>query len=311
MGKKSAPDPDPQIGAAALRSAQLGEEYLRFMQGQAGVTNEWATEDRGRSKSVFQPIEDQFIADATSYDSPERKAAAEAEAIADVRQQGAIARASGERRMAAMGVNPASGRWAGEDRRGQTAEALAAAGAGNMAKRRVEEIADAKKANVINLGKGLAVNPATSMGLSNGAASSGNSGAMQGYAQQGNLLNTQFNQQMSAWTANNSIMGGIGTGIGQAVGAMMSSEEAKTDKRKVHGILDAVKQMRIEKWRYKDGKGDGAEHIGTYAEDFKAKTGLGDGKSINVIDALGVTMGALKELAGKVDALGKPKAMAA
>jgi hypothetical protein len=311
MGKKSAPDPDPQIGAAAVKSAQIGEEYLKFMQGQADVTNQWATDDRARYKAVFQPLEDQYVKDAASYDSPERQAEAAAEAVADVRQQSAISRGIAERRSAAMGVNPASGRWAGEARRDQTAEALAAAGAGNMARRNVEAKAEAMKANAINLGKGMAVNPAQSMQLSNSAAASGNAGAMQGYAQQGNLLNTQFNQQMSAWTANNNIMGGIGAGIGQAIGAMASSEEKKTDKRKVHGILDAVKSMRVEKWRYKDGEGDGGEHIGTYAEDFAAKTGLGDGKSINVIDALGVTMGALKELAGKVDALGKPKAMAA
>ena len=43
----------------------------------------------------------------------------------------------------------------------------------------------------------------------------------------------------------------------------------------------------------KTSKGAGGEHIGTYAQDFQNATGLGDGKSINVIDALGVTMGAV------------------
>jgi hypothetical protein len=39
------------------------------------------------------------------------------------------------------------------------------------------------------------------------------------------------------------------------------------------------------------------------AQDFKRVTGLGDGRSISVIDAIGVTMGAVKELAEKIDTL--------
>jgi hypothetical protein len=84
---------------------------------------------------------------------------------------------------------------------------------------------------------------------------------------------------------------------------MRSDENAKEDKREVKGVLDALKKMPIEAWKYKDGEGDGGEHIGTYAQDFKKQTGLGDGKNINVIDALGVTMGAVKELAEKVENL--------
>ncbi|MFG1340921.1 hypothetical protein [Xanthobacter autotrophicus] len=51
--------------------------------------------------------------------------------------------------------------------------------------------------------------------------------------------------------------------------------------------------------------GDGERHIGTYAQDFKATTGKGDGHSIPVIDAIGVTKGAVKELDAKVEKLAK------
>lgn len=37
-------------------------------------------------------------------------------------------------------------------------------------------------------------------------------------------------------------------------------------------------------------------------------TGLGDGKNINVVDAIGVTMGAVKELNEKVDRIGNKTA---
>lgn len=300
MGKK-APKADPNIGRAAMKSAETGEKYLAFMQKQSDVTNGWATEDRNRYQTVYQPIEDAYIAKANAYGTPEQKDAASAEAIGDVRQQAELSRDASQRRLTAMGVNPASGRFGAEDTRAGTAEALAAAGAGNMARRGVEAKAEGMQANVINMGKGLAVNPATSMGLANGAASSGFSGAMQGYGQQGNLLNTQYQQQMQSWQANQNMLGSLGSAIGTV--AMMSSKDAKTDKKQVFGILDAVKEMPVEKWTYKEGMGDGKTHVGTYAEDFKEKTGLGNGREISIIDALGVNMGAIKELAAEVDAL--------
>lgn len=86
MGKKSAPKADERIGEAAMMAAQTGQEYLTFMQGQAATANDWAAEDRARSIGVFQPIEDRFIREAADYDSPNRKAAAANEAVADDRR---------------------------------------------------------------------------------------------------------------------------------------------------------------------------------------------------------------------------------
>lgn len=305
FGGGSAPEPDPNIGIAALKASETGEQYLDFMREQAAVTNGWAETDRARYQNTFVPIEDSYIKDALSYDSPERKAQAASQAVADVRQQQAIAQASGERRLSSMGVNPASGRFAGEARRANTAGALAAAGGANTARRQIEAIGDSKRANVVNMGKGLAVNPATSMGISNGAMSSGFQGAMNGYNQQGNLLNTQYQGQLQSWQANQQKQAAIGQAFGSAIGAFMSSEDTKENKRPVQGVLDAVKEMRVEKWRYKNGKGDGGEHIGPYAEEFAEKTGMGNGREISVIDAIGVSMGAIKELAQKVDKLGE------
>lgn len=304
MGK-SAPKADPRIGDAAMLAAQTGQEYLTFMQGQAATANDWAAEDRSRAIGVFQPMEDRFIREASSYDSPERKAAAASEAVADVRQQTAAAEDARLRRDAAMGVQPGSGRARATERAADTATALASAGAGNMARRQTEATGEAMRGNAINLGKGLAVNPATSLGLANGAASAGFSGAQQGYQTQGSLLNTQYQQQMQSWEAKNGMAMGIGGALGNLVGAFAipSSKTFKTDKRKEIGILDAVKKMPVERWNYKPGAGDGGEHVGPYAEDFKAATGLGDGKSINVVDAIGVNMGATKELAKTVDKL--------
>jgi len=310
MGKPSAPSPDPRIGQAAMMSAGVGEDYLEFMQQQAAITNGWAQEDRDRNIEVFRPIQDQFIEDAVNYDSPERRATEARRAVADVRTQSALTRDATSRRMAAMGVDPRSGRYQATMQGNDLNESLAAAGAANTARRRVEGQGRAMRAEIVNLGEGSAVNPATSMGLSNNASSSGFSGAMRGYNQQGNLLNTQFQQQNQQWQNQMGVIGSIAGGAGTLLG-LLSSKKAKTDKRPAPGVLDAVKKMPVEKWKYKDGMGDEGQHIGPYAEDFKKQTGLGDGKTISVVDALGVTMGAVKELAEKVDGLGVTRKRAA
>ncbi|MGP9790702.1 tail fiber domain-containing protein [Roseinatronobacter sp. NSM] len=304
MGKSSsAPSPDPRMGEAAVKSAQTGERYLEWMQAMSGVAQDWAEEDRGRYKATFRPLEDRMIADAENHASPERKASAASEAIADVRQQANLGRQQSQRQMAAMGVNPASGRFAAEQRRAVTAESLSAAGASNMARRQVEAVGDAKMADVVNMGRGMAVNPGTSLGLAGNMASSGFGGAMQGHGQAGSIYGQQHNAQMQAWQANQNQSAGIGQGIGMLAGAFMSSKDSKTNKKKSMGVLDAVKDMPVEEWEYKKGMGDGGgrKHIGPYAEDFAEKTGLGNGREISVIDAVGVNMGATKELAAQVD----------
>jgi hypothetical protein len=323
-GSSKAPAPDPQMGRAAVLSAQTGQEMLRFMRGQADVTNRWAAEDRGRYKNTFQPLEDQYIADTRAAADPAKIAAnasaRSTEAAADVRQQFAIQRAADNRRMTAMGVSPDSGRYAAGTRGMSNAEALSTAGASNVARRQSvmqdEAKAEGMRANVINLGKGLAVNPATSMGLSNSAGGAGFQGAMSGYGQQASILNQDYNNRLQAWQANQNSMAGLAGGVGAVLGATngfgmfpaawgLSSKDYKEDKKPAKGNLEAVRKMPVENWKYKDGIADGGRHIGPYAEDFSAATGQGDGKTIDLISQLGVTLGAVQELDRKVARLEK------
>lgn len=304
MGGGGAPDPDPNIGRAALKSAETGQLMLQFMRGQADITNQWAAEDRARYKNKFLPIQDAFIQDAITYDTPERRAQEAAAAGADVQLQGRIA-ADGRRRMArAMGIDPSSGRFLNAEAKAGKDLALASAGAGNLARRNVEQTGRGLVANAINLGQGMAVNPGTSMGLSNGAGQAGYGGAMQGYNQQGNLLNMDYQARLQAWQANQSALGSLGGAIGSLAGLIFgSSKKIKHDKKPSTGNLEKLEAMPIDEWTYNEGHGDGGRHIGPYAEDFAAATGKGDGKTINVIDAIGVTMGAVKEVSQKVDKL--------
>lgn len=307
MGGGSSPRPDPNIGIAALKSAEVGEQLLGWMQDQAEITNGWAEEDRSRWSDTFKPLQDEYIADAKRWDTPGRRRQAARGAMADVRLQGRVAKGTRVRQAMAMGVNPASGRFRSAEAKAGLDQSLAAIGAGNLARDKIEAQGEAKMANAINLGSGLAVNPATSMGLSNGALTSGAGGAMQGYGQQGQLLNTDFNNRMQAYQADQAgtagIMGAAGTVMGMLPwGAMLSSKDAKTDKAPIKDgtSLGAVREMPVEEWTYKPGMGDGGRHVGPYAEDFHAATGKGDGKSIPLQDAIGLTLGAIRDLDKKV-----------
>lgn len=304
MGGGKAPTPDKNIGIAAMKSASTGEAMLAWMQEQAKTTNAWAAEDRARYQDTFLPMQDKFIADAQGYDTPERRAAEAAAAGGDVNLQGRIAADARRRNAMAMGVNPASGRFINAEAKAGTDVALAAAGAGNLARRNVENTGRGLVANAINLGQGLAVNPGQSMGLSNGASQAGFSGAMSGYGQQGQLLTQQFDQQMQSWQAKQSALGSLGGAIGSIAGLVFgSSKEIKHDKKPSDNNLAKLEAMPVEEWTYNEGQGDGGTHIGPYAEDFAAATGKGDGKTINVIDFMGVTAGAVQELSAKVNKL--------
>lgn len=270
-GGGSAPSPDPAIGQAALKEAQLGEEWLKFAGEQFKssearqieqdkIANEvtqnqleaskqaqgWATADRNRYETVFQPLQDEFIDTAKNWDSAERQDKLSAEAKADVMNNASLARQSSERNMAAMGVDPTSGRFAGIARSGEMGTALAAAGAENNSRNQVRKEGVAMRADAVNMGNGLAVNPATSLGLSsstgsaalgstsgNNAQAAGNAGimgqgfqgAMNGYGQQAGILNQQYGNQLNAWNAqqqasaqsSSGLWGGIGSVAGMGL----------------------------------------------------------------------------------------------
>ena len=359
-GGSSPPAADPRIGEAALKNVQLGEDWLKFTEEQFKVSNErqteqdklanqvtqqqldqskqaqgWATADRERYDTIFKPMQDKFIDEANNWDSADRQSARAAEAKADVMNNSALARQASERNMASMGVDPTSGRYAGVTRAGDQATALSAAGAENNARSTVRKEGVAMRADAINMGNGLAVNPATSLGLSSSTGSAaynttaannaqaaglggimgqGYQGAMSGNSSMAGILNQQYSNQLNAWQAKNasssaassSLWGGLGSLAGMGMMAM-SSKDYKEDKEPVDGALDAIKSMPVEKWKYKEGIADEGEHIGAYAEDFKEATGLGDGKSINLVDGMGLTMKAVQELSEKVDDLATGK----
>lgn len=299
----SAPSPDPNMGIAAKMSAETGRQMLDWMQQQAVTTNRWAEEDRSRQQRVFLPMQDRYIAEAQTWDSPARQQQAARESVADVQLASAQAQDQQRRSAMAMGVSPDSGRFAETARKQGNALALASAGGANTARRNVLQEGEAKRANAINMGSGLAVNPATSMSLSNGASQAGFSGAMSGYGQQASILDREYQGRMQAWQSKQQGIAGALGALGALAGAFIpSSKDIKHDKQEFDS-LGAIRKMPVEKWTYNEGQGDGGTHVGPYAEDFAAATGKGDGASIDPITMMGVTMGAVRQLDAKVSKL--------
>lgn len=352
---------------AAKRNRLVADKQLQ--------TAEWvdqiARDDRQRYEDVYRPVEDEYIRQVNDYGSAAHQEEAAASAMGDVRTAAAASRASAQREMASLGINPNSGRWAGVDRAGELGTSLAVAGAANAARGQVRDTGLVLKGNVAQLGRGVSADALsagmaganiqnsalgainTGAGLQMGARSDGiatagaganltigtrnnaivNAGAAaegagavldkkmtnslnansqflgatgivgQGYAGAANGYNAAAGiwqgQQQRADTNNNAWLGAAGTGLG----LLLSDEDVKTDKEPIGEgeALDAVRAMPVEKWRYKDGVGDEAEHIGTYAQDFQEQTGHGDGSHIPIGDAIGITMKAVQDLAGKVD----------
>lgn len=102
---------------------------------------------------------------------------------------------------------------------------------------------------------------------------------------------------------NASIAQGVGMVLSIAAIAA-SSEKWKDKEEKNPALLDKLKKLRIDKWKY---KGDDENHIGPYAEEFNETFGTegaaGDKQFINLMDAVGVALGSIKQLDEKVEAL--------
>ena len=114
-------------------------------------------------------------------------------------------------------------------------------------------------------------------------------------------------------------IGSILSGVGGIIGAFGgSSREFKRDPKGIglskepeegsparqidhEKVLTKVENLPVERWRYKEEMGLGdRDHIGTYAEDFTEAFGVGDGETINYLDAIGIGLSATKGLAARV-----------
>ncbi len=362
-GGGSAPAPDPAIGAAAQQNAEVAKEALAFnkqvyadnqprqaasdalatrvvndqlaisQQNQTQAADQW-----NRFQTIFAPVENQTVADATNIDSAGELARASGEAAAGVQTQFDNAAGQRIRSQAAMGINPNSGRAMAMDSEAQLGLAASKAGASNNARLVARDRGIALRAGVANFGRNMPntaanaystaitggnsamTNQNSTMATANANAGQMNTGfntsingtnsAMQG-------LNQQYGNQLSAWNAQQQAGATGAAGLGQLAGTLGaaylqygSSKKIKTNKQPIEDaeILDEVKSLPVESWKYKKGEGDEGEHVGAYAEDVQRKFGdkaAPGGKAIDVISMHGITLSAVKGLSKQVDKLEK------
>lgn len=151
-------------------------------------------------------------------------------------------------------------------------------------------------------------------GLGQGASTglSGYGAAQQGAAGQAQTHTDLFRNKVGLWGAQSELdaanASGIGSALGTAAGiglSFVSDEKAKKNRKKVPEgeALAAVEGLGIEGYSYKEGVADGGAepHVGPMAQDFSEATGKGDGKRIAYQDAIGIALGAIKDLNAKVD----------
>jgi hypothetical protein len=144
------------------------------------------------------------------------------------------------RQMAAMGINPNSGRFAGIDRSMDRDIALASAGAQNNARNMVRNQGMALRADQANYGRGGSTVAAQQLGLglnagnaavgNTGAANAnwfqnnqvmaqGFGGAMQGYQNQAGILNGLYGNNLQGHQINQQSANASAAGTGQLIGA--------------------------------------------------------------------------------------------
>lgn len=289
------------------QTQQQGQDYYDYMKG------------------TFRPAEESLVSDVMDYNSDAKKEQLATQAAADIEKATAVQRGAEERNLMSMGVNPNSGKFAATSGQRGLQTALARAGASTRARQQAEDIGYAKKLDVVGIGRNL---PGASTAAYNTATGAGNSAAGNTVAA-GNQYASNFNAGvntigqglnanltgqtalLNAQIANNDNSGlwsGIG-GIAQGIGyAWPSSKKLKNKLGEVdsEAVSREMEDMPVDEWEYKDGTyeymGDSKRHVGMYAEDME-KLGAGDGKTIDVINAIGINSAALKGLGKRLSKL--------
>lgn len=218
----------PQRDAAAALAGQVSQAQLEQMRQQTAA----ATQAQQDYNDFYRPIEQQLAKDAASYDTPERRAAASAEAVASMEQNLAAQRGATSREMERAGVNPASGKMVDMQASLDLNAAKLKAGAGNAASKAVETVGYARRMDAASLGRGIASSQGTNAAMAStlgaqavgtagqgiAASQSGNAGmlaaygnSIQGYgAAASSFGNMASASQAAAASRNSSIASGVG-----------------------------------------------------------------------------------------------------
>lgn len=198
-----------------------------------------AAEDRQFYEDNYRPLELDLINDAKTYDSPERRMKEMGAAQALVAEQFNSARDNAQRELEAYGIDPSSARYGALDIGVRAAQAAAQAAAGTQASNRVEDVGRALRADAINIGRGygsqIAQGYATAQGAGQGVGqltgqraqiasqTMGSPVQYMGLSNDaanmwGNTLNSQYQNQIAAYQAEQQASSGWGSVLGMVGG---------------------------------------------------------------------------------------------
>jgi hypothetical protein len=324
--------------AQAPRQAQMDDLTTKLANQQLSTSSfndQMARDQWARYQSQGIPAEDAMYADAANYDSQAARDKAAGQAATDVRMSVDQANDARRRSLARSGVNPADGRSLASEQDAATQAGLATAGAMNQARNNRETQGIMLRKDAASFGRGATGTAAQTFGVASaaGGQASGAVGSAIGAANQtaqtmgagfntaisgnnsaGSLMNTQYSTgvQSAGQGGMGGALGGLGA-LGQGLGSMgvmFSDENMKEDRQPVDGraALKGIKATDVEQWKYKPDSpaADGGQpHIGAMAQDLQHNLGdtVSNGKTVDMISAIGANMAATKELAKKVDRL--------
>jgi len=206
-----------------------------------------ADRDRQRYENEYQPLEDQAVQDAQSFNSPGRQQYEMGRQEATVAQSFDAQRANAAANLESFGVDPSSTRYAALDAGSRNAQAAAMAGAGNNARTQTEAMGRAMRSEAINVGRGypgqIAGTYGTALqsgqsgsntqlaGTASGASTMGTApgyfaGANSSLGTWGNTLTQGYNAQLGQFNANQQSSSGLGSLLGAGAGLLGNSSLA-------------------------------------------------------------------------------------
>lgn len=309
---------------SADRQAEAAAEAAADVQSAAGIQR--AATERNLASMGVNPNAGRFagIERANDLGTALARAGAENTARSDLRDKGIALRAQAAD----------LGRGLNQQAQQETATSLGANSAAAQTRLAGAGLGIDARTSAINAGTNAVNNQIgvgqTAIGLTQGNQSqrlaapgivdNGYTGALGGTSQQAGIEQNIYSGDLQKYAVDKAsadqdsqgLWGAIGSGIGLAASTApswlpaltaLSSRDYKTDKQPIGDgeALKAVNNMPVERWRYRPGIADGGTHVGTYAENFRASTGQGDGKTIPLQDAIGVTMRAVQDLDRKLD----------
>ena len=310
MGSKGAPPPDytpmAEASAEAARiQAGLGREQLQFArdqynrsapilesiaQNQIAAQNEQLQQARDYydyQRDTFRPLEQGLVADARRFNTQAYRNQVAGQAAADAGRAFGLSQQQNQRAMRSMGVNPASGRFAGMQNATGLQQAAIRANAMTGARRQAEQMGYARQLDAAGLGRGLAGASAAAYGgasqagsmagqnaqsagqnyMGNMAIGSGTIGAGQKMQLSG-LSNILNNQTESYINTSGSFLGDLGGALGGAAAAYTAfgGSDIKIKENIKHVRVDEATGLNIYEFSY---KGDPRRFEGVIAQEVE------------------------------------------